>query len=153
MRVPLPRAMEQHEKTDLSGCDREILVKIIDIIPELRICAEAAMRARAANVQYPIEDHKSLSKLLKEEVYESDGHTITRPQIRELMTSELFPIDDEEDLVRKVYMGLLRCRETDENSSVNRENIPQDLDNSSSNTEQSCDSKRPIRVVVEIGGA
>jgi hypothetical protein len=120
----MPPHKEQH-RTDLTKCDRNALERVLDIVPELRICALALHRRKMAKVDFPITSSAQIAALLeadekKGKVFER--HTISVKSIERFVTPEFFPISDDDELARVVYAALLRCSEEDSDSSVNPKN-------------------------------
>lgn len=52
---------------DLSYIEPDILFECINLLPDLRLAAFAAARARAVGFRYPLTDHKDLRPLFGEE--------------------------------------------------------------------------------------
>ena len=82
----------------------------LDVIPELRVCVIAVRQARAFKLQYPIESHQTLCKLLNgKKTYACEGHRITAEHIARYFTKEDFPIADEKELIIRSFAALNRC--------------------------------------------
>jgi hypothetical protein len=91
--------------------DFDVVVQVIDIIPELKICALALKRARTLKIEYPIRSVEGILKLLQEKEVLEEGHIITPKHIKHYMTEDQFPINDEHELALHVYLSLCRCNE------------------------------------------
>jgi hypothetical protein len=90
--------------------DFEVLDLALQLIPELRLCALALKRARAAKLQYPIESVDALTGLLPNERFVGAGHHITSRDMRHYLPAEFFPIAHEGELVSRLYLALTRCK-------------------------------------------
>jgi hypothetical protein len=90
--------------------DFEILDMVLGQIPELRICATALKRARAAGLEYPIGSPKALRVLFGGQVFEGGGHRFGPDEIARFMPAEFFPIHTEAEFVGRVYIALVRCK-------------------------------------------
>lgn len=148
--------VEHSEQCDLSDCKPDILDKALKLVPELRIGVEAVQRARNSSLSYPIESVQEVLHLLHEESYRKEGHDITRASLPRFLTPELFPIQDEEDLIGKVYLSLLRCRESSADSCFNCANREMELSDDAK-SHRSPDGNKTfsdsvVRVTVEVGG-
>jgi hypothetical protein len=91
--------------------DVDILNVTLNLVPELRICAAAAKRARRMALNYPLRSAESVCELLGGEVFEGAGYRISRADIFRYMPSGYFPIENEAELIARAYMALLRCRQ------------------------------------------
>lgn len=90
--------------------DFEVLNLVVGLKPELGICALAVKRARQARVTYPIESRKQIASLLGEDrAISIAGHRLTVKSIDDYMPDEHFPIENEGELVSRVYIALGRC--------------------------------------------
>lgn len=91
--------------------DLGVLVAVSEITPELRLCTRILQRAREARLRYPIKTARSLIKLLDgNERVDMEGHCFTPAHIRHYLVHEDFPISEETELAKAVYMGLMRCQ-------------------------------------------
>ena len=79
---------------------------------ELRIVAEAIVRARKIGLAYPVERTESLRALLdKGRVFKAGGHQITAKDLDRFIVQADFPITHEGELATVVYVALHRGRE------------------------------------------
>jgi hypothetical protein len=120
----MPQYDGEH-RVDLESCDRKSLDTVLDLVPELRICALALHRLKSRKVGFPISSANDVSRLLddgEENGKKFGRHDISREGVQKYMTPELFPISDEEELARAIYIALLRCSEGSPNSSLNSTN-------------------------------
>ena len=100
---------EQELDIAFTADDVDILSTVLEIAPELKICAVALQRARQACLEYPLKSPDELVRLLPEKRILAEGHRITVALVKAYVTSEEFPLEDETALVRAVYAALLRC--------------------------------------------
>jgi hypothetical protein len=91
--------------------DFEVIDLTLGQIPELRLCALALKRARALNLKYPVKNAKALTVLIGNKRFVGGGHKIRPADIGRFMPAEFFPLTNEGELVSRIYMALLRCRE------------------------------------------
>lgn len=98
------------DRLDLSGFPADILDLVLEVVPELRICALAIRRVREKRVAYPLTEASQVQALMDEVVLQKEQHLITKPHVVQYLTVELFPVEDERDFAAKVYLALLRCR-------------------------------------------
>jgi len=91
--------------------DVEVLETAIDLLPELRASAIALRQARRIGLTYPIEDPKTLAKLLDKGAMKEAGYSINFADIISLLPPEYFPISDEGELIGRTYAAFVRCRE------------------------------------------
>lgn len=89
--------------------DFDVLDIVLNLIPELRICAVAVKRARASQIEYPIGNVDEIVNLLRGENFEGGGHHITEKDVRHYLVPEYFPIAHEGELVSRIYLALTRC--------------------------------------------
>ncbi len=88
--------------------DREVCLLVMDIIPELRIAALAVKRCRERGIEYPIDSLDPIARLYDCEQISIDGHRINGEMLKRYM-SDVFPITDDAQLARAVYLALGRC--------------------------------------------
>jgi hypothetical protein len=102
-----------HEKQliDFTPDDFHFLDTVLRLSPELRICALALKRAKETKLTFPINSHHELMKLMPQEQLQIEGHFLDAEHIEIYMPKVRFPIRDEAALARRIYMGLLRCRQ------------------------------------------
>jgi hypothetical protein len=91
--------------------DFDILNMTLDLVPELRICAETVKRARRIGLRFPVRRPEALFDLLEGEVFEGESHRITKKDISRYMPPGFFPIDNENELIGRVYVALVRCNQ------------------------------------------
>ncbi len=91
--------------------DFEALDLALGQIPELRICAMALKRMRDTKLKFPIVDAKGLSGLLEKGRFEGGGHEFSSKDVATFMPPQFFPINDEGELVSRMYVGILRCKQ------------------------------------------
>ncbi len=92
--------------------DFEVIELTLGLMPELRICALAVKKARAAKVQYPLTGAEDMAFLLDSDgKFEGGGHSVRREDLTAYLHPEYFPIKTEAELVSRVYLGLRRCSE------------------------------------------
>jgi hypothetical protein len=102
---------ERNDRVQFSQDDFKVLDLVLDIVPELRICALAVKRSRETGIEYPLQSPEHLSKLLFEGELVVEGHRITNALIGRYMSAEMFPIANEEELASRAYVALCRCNE------------------------------------------
>ena len=91
--------------------DFDVLDVTLKQVPELRICAGVLRAARAANVKYPITSVKSMIKLLPAPELYIEGHWLRPALIERYIHQEYLPIENDEELVARCYLALMRCHE------------------------------------------
>jgi hypothetical protein len=91
--------------------DFEVLDVTLKQVPELRICAGVLRVARGSNLKYPITSVKSLMKLLPSRELYVEGHWLRPALIERYMREEYLPINNDEELVARCYLALMRCHE------------------------------------------
>lgn len=103
--------------------DVDVLVKAINVVPEVRLCASILKHARRLKFSYPVKDHGKLVKLLGDKkMVKKDGHSFSAAHIKLYVTKEQFPISNESELATAVYLGLCRCNEDMRWASIAPEN-------------------------------
>jgi hypothetical protein len=90
--------------------DFEVVDLVLGQIPELRICATALKRARAAKLTFPINEPKSLFGLFQGKKFKGGGHEFGTDEAVTYMPPEFFPINHEGELVSRMYTALVRCK-------------------------------------------
>jgi len=95
---------------EFSREDAEILDLVLNIRPELRVCAEAVRQARRVGLQYPITSVAGFLQGLGPRPFPGIAVEIKDDDIRRLFPAEWFPIDDEVDLVMRIYLAIQRCQ-------------------------------------------
>ena len=95
---------------EFEPADFEIIDLVLGQIPELRICATALKRARAAKLTFPINDPKSLFGLFQGKKFKGGGHEFSTDDAATYMPPEFFPINNEGEFVSRMYTALIRCR-------------------------------------------
>jgi hypothetical protein len=98
-------------KLEFDRDDFEVLDLTLKQVPELRICAGVLREARRANLKYPIKSVKSLIKLLPSSELYIEGHWLRPALIERYMREEYLPIESDDELVARCYLGLMRCHE------------------------------------------
>jgi hypothetical protein len=93
--------------------DFEIVDLVLGQIPELRLCAAALKRARAANLPYPIPSADALKPLFGGKIFDGGGHRFGPDDVAKFMPAEFFPIGNEGELVSRMYVALVRCKHED----------------------------------------
>ena len=104
-------ARDRDKRIEFDREDFEALDLTLNQMPELRLCAGILKTARAAKVSYPIGSSQTLVKLLPSKEVFVEGHWIRRELIDRYMRTEYFPIKDEQELIARCYLALMRCRE------------------------------------------
>lgn len=89
--------------------DIEILNEVLDIVPELKICALAVKLHRKQGSRYPITDRQSLFDLFDGPKLAIANHLITREVIERYVHDSIFPINNDQALMRVVYLALGAC--------------------------------------------
>ena len=88
--------------------DLELLEKVLVLCPDLDIVAYAAKVARE-KIKYPIHDHDGLLPLFgsksRSRVFKFKEHRVTFEQAKHFLPEAFFPIESEEDFLRKVLMA------------------------------------------------
>lgn len=85
--------------------DLDVLAKVIEIIPNLTEVAHAARLARKG-LKYPVKSRDDLLKLLEGKKSVRLGErSITAAAVGQFMLDKFFPIDSEEDLIRKLLIA------------------------------------------------
>ncbi len=88
--------------------DVELLEKVLVLCPDLDIVAYAAKLARE-KIKYPIQDHDGLLPLFgskpRSRVFKFKEHRVTFEQARQFLPEAFFPIESEDDFLRKVLMA------------------------------------------------
>lgn len=107
------------EKTE--DIDKDLLIRVIRLVPDLEIVAFAGALTREHGMSYPL---KSLDHLMAifdgAETIELHGHGISTEQVKKYFKQFFFPIDSEEDFLMKVYLAMcIQAREASLNSHLN----------------------------------
>ncbi|WP_026853522.1 hypothetical protein [Geothrix fermentans] len=103
---------EKHDRRlEFNRDDFEVLDIALKEAPELRLCAGVLRAAREAKIEYPITSVKQLIKLLPEQQMYIEGHWLRPVLIERYMRQEYLPIENEQDLVARCHLALIRCRE------------------------------------------
>ena len=89
--------------------DIDILNEALDIVPELKICVQAVRLHRERKRPYPIADHDALFDLFEGEELAIANHVINRQQIDRYVPPSLFPITNDQALMRTIYLALAAC--------------------------------------------
>jgi hypothetical protein len=107
-----PSAAWQGASADIvfEPADFDVLDITLSLMPELRICALAVKRARAANVKYPITLADQLVVLLENRRFATAGHQIEAEDVGKYMPKEFFPIEHEGELISRIFIALARCK-------------------------------------------
>jgi hypothetical protein len=90
--------------------DFEIVDLVLGQVPELRICATALKRARAAKLKFPIEKPESIFPLFQNKKFQGGGHEFGTSDVVSYMPLEFFPMNNEGDFVSRIYTALIRCK-------------------------------------------
>lgn len=90
--------------------DAEVMEVALSLVPEVRLCALALKWARAAKVHYPIMGVEDLVRAFPHQQFKGGGHFIDAQGIRTFLAKEYFPIENEGELLSRVYLALVRCR-------------------------------------------
>lgn len=90
--------------------DWKALTAAIELSPELTIAALAIKRFEATKMRYPIAKPEDLAKLLPRTRAELQNYEIGKKDIVACLNSELFPITNDHELARTVFIGLNRCK-------------------------------------------
>jgi hypothetical protein len=92
--------------------DVELLQHVVELVPELLAVALAAKRARAMGLTLPVERVEDLLHALGEEESLTVGrHVLRREAISRFMPEWYFPIQDEDQLLRRCYVAMVACRQ------------------------------------------
>lgn len=100
-----------NQRLEFDRDDFEVLDIALREVPELRICAGVLRAAREAKLEYPITSVNQLIKLLPEQQLYIEGHWLRPALIERYMRQEYLPIENEQNLVARCYLALIRCRE------------------------------------------
>ncbi|RQP21490.1 hypothetical protein [Piscinibacter terrae] len=95
--------------------DFDVIDLVLGLIPELRICATALKRARAAQLAYPVNSVQELFGLLENRRFSGGGHEFGTKDMKTFLSPHFFPIGNEGELVSRIYIALMRCK-LEENS-------------------------------------
>lgn len=101
--------MKPNDDVFFKATEVDILNEVLDIVPELKVCAEAVRLHRARKLSYPIVDHDALFDLFEGQHLAIANHQIDRNLIGRYVHAGLFPIVDDQALMRVVYMALGAC--------------------------------------------
>ena len=91
--------------------DFEVLDLTLGQIPDLRVCAHILKKARQIELKYPVTGPRKLFKLLGNKSWSGGGYEIEAACIERFMVPQWFPLDNEGDLVSRIYLALMRCRQ------------------------------------------
>jgi hypothetical protein len=92
--------------------DVGLLQHVLELVPDLLAVALAAKRAKAMGLTFPVERVEDLFQVLGEEESLSVGrHVLGRQAISRFMPEGFFPIQDEDQLLRRSYVAMVACRE------------------------------------------
>jgi hypothetical protein len=98
---------------EFDPADFEVIDLTLGQIPELRICAVAVKRSRMAKLVYPIESAQGLFPLFEGKPFEGGGHRFSQADVPRFIAPEFFPINNETELISRIYIALVRCRHED----------------------------------------
>jgi hypothetical protein len=90
--------------------DFEVVDLVLGLIPELRVCAVALKRARAAGLKFPVTNPQGLFALFDGKIFTGAGHRFDTSDVSRCMPPEFFPIASEGELVSRIYIALIRCK-------------------------------------------
>lgn len=90
--------------------DSAVLETTVRLVPELTIVAFALKHFHAANINYPVTEPDQLLTLLPADQIVVHGHEITKQNIVRYLSGELFPVCNDHEFARAVYIGLNRCK-------------------------------------------
>jgi hypothetical protein len=91
--------------------DLEVLDLALHFNPELRLAAFGVKIARAAGAHYPITSIEEIIALIPSGRFEGAGHIVTAESTRIFFPGEFLPVEDEADLLMKMHIAFMRCRE------------------------------------------
>jgi hypothetical protein len=85
--------------------DLDLLAKVIEVIPNLTEVAHALRLARKG-LKYPVKNRDELLKLLEgKKSVKLGSRSITSAAVQQFMLDKFFPVDSEEDLIRKLLIA------------------------------------------------
>lgn len=102
-------ALKPRDDVTFLAEDVDILNEALDIVPELKVCAVAVRQRRKTGTAYPITDDDTLFNLFEGEELAIANHRINRKLIGRYVHPGLFPINDDQALMRAVYLALSAC--------------------------------------------
>lgn len=88
--------------------DFDLLADAVALVPDLGAVAYAAKIVRN-RVPYPIESPETLLALLDEAPIDLAGHEATRDQVKQFLPTEFFPLESEEQLLRRLFIAFQRA--------------------------------------------
>ena len=104
-------AKRRDQRIEFDRDDFEVLEIALNQVPELRICAGILKAAKTAKVRYPINSLKPLIDLLPSKEVFVEGHSLRPALIDRYMRKEYLPIGNDQELIARCYLALMRCRE------------------------------------------
>ena len=104
-------ALKPRDDVRFAAEDVDILNEVLDIVPELKVCVFAVRQRRSLGVAYPITGHDAVFDLFEGEELAIANHFINRKLIGRYLHPELFPINDDQSLMRAVYLALAACNQ------------------------------------------
>lgn len=102
-------ALKPKDDVTFPAEDIDILNEVLDIVPELKVCAFAVRQRRKSGVAYPITSYDGLFNLFEGEDLAIANHRINRKLIERYLHPGLLPINDDQALMRAVYLALSAC--------------------------------------------
>jgi hypothetical protein len=92
--------------------DVDILDLVLHLRPELRICAEAVRQARLVGLEYPVTSVDDIFEMWRTDLgprFPGVPVAIARDDVRQLFPPEVFPINDEAELIVRTNFAIHRC--------------------------------------------
>ena len=89
----------------------ELAEKVLSSFPDLEMTFFSGLQARRAGLKYPIERHEDLKILFGDDgkaALSHKGHSVTYAQVVEFLPKEFFPIEDEDNFLRRVLIAFQR---------------------------------------------
>lgn len=91
--------------------DLGIIEEAMHLAPELRVCVLAVRQARQLKIKYPLNSRRDLVRLLGKESFVVEDLRASPELVEQYIIDDDFPIADERELIRAVYVALSRCNE------------------------------------------
>lgn len=100
--------MLDDERAHFTQDDVDTLVSVLGIVPELVIAAAAVKRRRQLGLEYPMTSTKHVSRLYDNDQTTIGGHRVAADTVERYL-ADAYPIENDEELARAVYLALNRC--------------------------------------------
>jgi hypothetical protein len=90
--------------------DFDLMDAALHVVPELRTAVAAAKLVRDSEVSLPITSRDQLAAAIPNGHAMAAGHLMTPQTVELFVPDEHLPIDNEYDLLVKLYIAFLRCK-------------------------------------------